>query len=204
MRFLGHAKAQTNGMNDPNPSLNKGWARFLQNVELAKHHDRPHLLDMSTMPNPILDKLLPTLLFVQLASFLDEALETYRHRGGISFPPRTKQDLYHRVELLRDRLKNPEDLHRIRTDRRDLAHNPHAFVLWQHLDDAIDLVDAELQNLGLVGTRPTYEFFAERSGAQASNDPRYLFEFDYEYGLKHDTDTVIAVTWTTRVAKDDD
>ena len=181
--------------------ISLGWARFLQNVEMARHYDEPYLLElMRKMPNPILDAMLPTLLFVQLMALLDDGLELYRTSKDIEFKPRTNQDLYHRIELLKNALSAPSELHTLRQKRNDLAHPPAAFADWAELGAAIEVVDVELTRLGLIEGRPEYKFFSARSGARNSSDPKYLFEFEYKYGLKQHGDVVLSVSWIDRIA----
>ena len=188
-------------LSDALAQLGASWTGFLQHVQLAKCHSRVPLLESVRIPNPLLDRLLPTLLFIQLMSLLDEALEEERAKTSLRFPRGSRPDLYHRIEILKHELKSPEDLHTLRKRRRDLAHSPAAFVAWEDLDHAIDVVERELRRFGVIGARPRYEFFAERSGVKESDDPECLFEFDYEYGLKRDGEVVLGVRWKKRVAR---
>lgn len=181
-------------------AIGGSWTNFLQQVELAKHYDAPYELELASMPrNPILDAILPTLLYVQLVSLLDEGLEAYRAAKGVPFTPKGKQDLFHRIELLRDHLRTPSQLHELRQKRKPLAHDPATFINWDELEQAIQLVDRELQGLGLTGERSRYEFFAERSGAESSDDPRVAFQYEYKFGLKHQGEVVRSLSWKNRV-----
>ena len=176
------------------------WMRFLQNVEMARHYDSPYELERASMPrNPIVDAILPTLLYVQLVSLLDEGLEAYRSAKDVPFPPKGKQDLFHRIELLKDHLRTPSQLHELRKKRKPLAHDPATFINWDELEQAIQLVDRELHGLGLTGERPRYEFFAERSGAESSDDPRVAFQYEYKFGLKHQGEVVRSLSWKKQV-----
>ena len=150
------------------------------------------------MPNPLLNRMLPTLLFVELISLLDEALEDYRLDKSLSFPKNGRHDLNQRIEILTKELKSPEKLHSLRQKRNDLAHSSDVFIDWADLDNAIGTVETELQNLNLIGVRPHYDFYAERSSVRESDDPRYRLQFDYKYGLKRDSEVVVRVSWSRR------
>lgn len=190
----------------------RAWHRFLQDLELAKTYPAAYQLAafMGGVPrNPILDRLLPWLLFVRLVSLLDEALG--EHISSQKLPFQGKPDLYHRLEYLKDRnlITNAAQLHALRERRRSLAHDslPNAVVdptglSWSDLSDAVDQVEAALQTLGLVGPRPCYAFFCERSSARPSADPRVAFGFDYSAGLKREGKVVVEFQWTASVFRE--
>jgi hypothetical protein len=47
------------------------------------------------IPNPLLESILPSMLYLRVVSILDEALEFYLDDHAIPWPPRTKKDFYH-------------------------------------------------------------------------------------------------------------
>jgi len=65
----------------------KAWHRFLQELELAKNYHLPYALDNlfgATPRNPLLEKLLPSLLYIRLVSLLDDALNLYLDNHGLT------------------------------------------------------------------------------------------------------------------------
>ena len=60
-------------------------------------------------------------------------------------------------------------------------------------------VEREFQHLGLVGIRPKYEFFANKSAARNDDDPKVMCAFDYTAGLKKDDVFVVSFDWTEKI-----
>ena len=181
--------------------LNNAWRRVLAMIELAKNHAKVHALDTGhAMPNPLLDRLLPSLLFINLVSLLDEALEVFLEVKHMTLPKGYKQDLFHRIKYLNQEghLKDSAGLQGLREKRNDIAHKE-VYATWTEVEHAIAKIEDELQELRFVGTRPNYEFFAERSGAQSSDDPNVAFTFYYCFGLKENDKEVVRVGWTSKV-----
>lgn len=118
-------------------------------------------------------------------------------------PKGFKNDLYRRTEFLlaEGLLNNGADLHRVREKRNELAHE-NKYANWSELDWALDATDDALQALGFVGTRPKYEFYAERSEGRGSTDPDVLIRWQCCYGLKTEGNKIIEVSWTESLFKD--
>lgn len=139
------------------------WHRFLQQVVLAREYQLPFELaqhvrrseDAVAGPkNPVLEELLPSLLFVRLASVLDEYLEDYIQMNDIRVSD--KRSLYDRIEALRHPLTEAERLQGIRKRRRPLAHEAAARCTWDDLEEAVAVVHQALRELGYVVQRPVY------------------------------------------------
>lgn len=110
--------------------------------------------------------------------------------------PIKKQGLYNKINVLGDSgiLKDKSELHRVRERRNELAHEASMFVQWSELYDCLDVVELELKNLGLVGDRPKYAWFAKVTPFTAPSGERQV---TYSYGLKSIGGlTVMDVTWT--------
>ena len=91
-------------------------------------------------------------------------------------------------------------LHRLREKRRGVAHESQPrSVGWTVLDEALNIVERELEHLGLVGARLKYEFFSERSRARGSDDPDVAFALDNSLGLKENGDWIVRFSWTTNI-----
>ena len=71
------------------------WKKLLQMIELAKHHDRPYLLSGigSLARNPILEELLPSLLFLQSVSIFEVAIREEMETRGLKLPKKAGKDL---------------------------------------------------------------------------------------------------------------
>jgi|CXWL01.1.fsa_nt_gi hypothetical protein len=143
----------------------KSWERFHQEALLARnYHMAPRRTEIQNnqIPNPVLDRLLPSVLFLRMVSILDEALEFNIDERNIAWPTNKKRDLYNKIDILGDSgiLRDKSQCHRIREKRNALAHDPGKFVEWSELYSHLDAVELELKNLGLVGERPRYAWFA--------------------------------------------
>ena len=185
-----------------NDDIYNSWIRLLQDIELAKNYKMPYTLELGTVaPNPLLDNLLPSLLFVRLVSLLDEALAYYLDTKDISLPKGYKNDLCNRLRYLGEEgiIRGVEELQRVREKRNEIAHQQGLYAIWQELGNALDRIESELQNLNFVGTRPRYESYAEKSQARESTEPDVDFAFDYCYGIKEAGEKVIEVSWTVNV-----
>jgi hypothetical protein len=170
------------------------WSTYLIEVQLAKNYTKVNLDAWESQhSNPILEILLPSLLYIRLVSLLDEALKEY---VVASMPSKTNLD--GRIDFLHDqgRLKDAARLHAIRLTRNALAHDPSRSCSWGDLEAANEAVGIELQALGLVGPRPTYEFYAERSLPVPPTEPGYLFSQVYGFGLKLECKKFVEFKWT--------
>lgn len=175
------------------------WFLFLQQFELLKHRHAVWLLkDHGPVPaNPTVDEAISTLSVIKAVCLLDEALELYRDAEGIAYPPKSRQDLNARIALLAEagRLRDSSELHRIRRLRNGLAHSS-VTVSQRQAADILDALHCELESLGLVGPRPVFEFFAERSQMQQIDDPAILGRFEYTYGLRARGRVTTKVSWS--------
>jgi hypothetical protein len=189
------------------------WHRLLQDTELAKNYDRVYALDDALVGrNPFLDDLLASFLFLRLLSLLDDALEEVAAAdSAIVFPkkkPAAKQDLFDKIDAMaaagRVTPDQATDLHGMRKWRNDIAHEPQPHYLeWQLLSKAFGICEAVLRRLGLSGPKPLYEFFAERSAAEASDDPRVFVAFRYQAGVKENGIPELTLHWTSKILKED-
>lgn len=161
----------------------KAWHRFLQEVELAKNYHMPYLLNGfgGTFRNPLLDYLLPSLLYVKITAILDEALIFFIDHRGFTVPKKYKKSLHGRIEFLKDQglVANYSALHGIRDCRNLLAHEVSATTTWENLDADLDTIENELQHFGFVDNRPDYKYFGERSAMRGCDEPGIAFVQDF-------------------------
>ena len=186
-----------------NQDILNGWKRLLQDIEFSKNYNRVdpgHI----TAKNPVLDKLLPSLLYIKMLTILDDALKHFIGYHSLSLPKKKyRNDLNGRLNFLHDlkKLKHFGQLDSVRKKRNDYGHETEVWSNWTEFENDLATIEAELQHLGYIGQRPSYEFFSERSGAQDSERPEVLAEFNYRYGLKLDGKEILTATYTKAIYK---
>ncbi|HWE36494.1 MAG TPA: hypothetical protein VG406_08010 [Isosphaeraceae bacterium] len=185
-------------------NIQSSWNGFLVDAELAKHYQMANMLAAGghlPAPNPILEALLPSLLYVRLGALVDDALEQFISMKGLVMPGKYRTDFNGRITFLDDQgyLKDANKIHNLRKRRNELAHEASRSCSWVDLDEATNVIDAELQHLELSGPRPAYEFYAERQPREQA-EPGYLMSMDYSYGLKVGGHIVAEVRWTKNLS----
>lgn len=191
-----------------NDDIQEVWNRYLQEVELASNYHMPYALDGfgTTFRNPLLDFLLPSLLYVKLASILDQALVSYMGIYGLKLPVEGfNKSLEGRLTFLNDQnlIHNYLDLDRIRKNRNGLAHQSSAVSGWTQLKEDLDIVEEELRQLGVVDERPEYQYFGERSKMRAGNQPGVDHERDFRFGVKRGDKVVMQFSFIQQILADD-
>lgn len=186
------------------PDIQRTWQTFLMDTELAKHYKLANMasgIGLSA-PNPILESLLPSLLYIRLGALLDESLEEYITSNSLVMSNRYRNDLNGRITFLDNegKLGSPTKLHEIREKRNHVAHEVAHSCTWTDLEEAIMNTDIELQHLGLVTERPQYEFYAERTRRKEA-ESGYMMTFACCYGLKVGEAKVVEVSWLENVGK---
>ena len=176
----------------------KAWYRLLQELELAKNYHMPYLLNGfgSTFRNPLLDFLLPSLLYVKMVAVFDEALVFLIDDRDLTPPKKYKKSLHGRLEFLNDQeiLKNFSALHEVKDNRNLLAHEVSSTADWEKLENDLQTVEAELRHLGFVGKRPDYKYFGERSAIRECDEPGVAFAQDFRFGIK--SNDQVAMEWS--------
>lgn len=131
----------------------------------------PQIPDVA--PSPVKGKLiallLPSLHLLTIVGLLDEALTEYIDVNEVSWPAKTKRDLFNRINVISNIVPElePTHLHQLRERRNFVAHDPGAFisnpVSWAELDSAIDCVCKSLKALGVIHEIPEIVPFFERT-----------------------------------------
>jgi hypothetical protein len=175
--------------------VQSGWFRFLMDAELAKSYKMAGMIGshgMGVTPNPLLESLLPSLLYIRLGAFLEDTFGDVIDARGL---PGKKDRFADRIEVLNSHqlLKDTAAVHLVRKRRNELAHEPGQSCDWDELENAIRIAHAELESLGLVGARPQYEFVGERK--MGTPDPDYSMAQDFCYGLKQNDEWVLKCSW---------
>jgi hypothetical protein len=188
-------------MATPGPSpTQEVWFKLLKDAEIARNYQAIGVVTQPWVPrspNPILDSLIPSLLYMRVGSIIDEAFEEYIESNDLTMGRAYREDFNGRTRFLADqnRLNDSTRVHGIRTRRNELAHEAKASCDWPELDGAIESAHVELQHLGLVGPRPQYSFFFERTPRSISFEPTTIIN-DYRYGLKEGDRLVVEVAWS--------
>jgi hypothetical protein len=127
--------------------VQKSWIRLLRWIVFARAYPLAYQIMSfgAGVPNPVLDRLLPTLLYVQVVSLFDQALASVIQERKMPRPPKWKPDLYHRIERVGARLCAKADCQALRERRRALAHEPESSVAWSDVEGAVEVVERELQ-----------------------------------------------------------
>jgi len=183
------------------PEILQAWHDFLRELAAARSYPNAYALDFGrTHRNPFLDSILPALLYIKMVAILDEALVSYLKSQQLTLPKKFKKSLHGRVEYLNEqgRLANYRDLNAIRDVRNLLAHGVSDKTTWKKLDTDLLTIESELQQLGIIGISPKFEFYGERSAMRSSDDPAIAFEQEYEIGVKKDGKKSLWYTFVRR------
>ena len=181
------------------------WRLLLIESEFARNYRIAYQLDAEAAArNPVLEKILPSLLHVKMAAVLDEALETHLVARSTSLPRKYRQTLGGRISFFQDskQIANGAELHAIQQRRNDLAHDISSSISWAQLDQDLATVHATLQHLGFVGSRPHFEIKAERLAMQVSEEPGVAWYCDYAVSLMEGGKIAAEFKWRSRLHND--
>lgn len=177
---------------------------FLVQLEFARHYPMAYSLSAGggrPPNNPVLERLLPSLLHIKMMALLDEALEEYLTGKGQKLPSKYRDDLNGRISYFSDAglVSNAPDLHVARKRRNGAAHELLSDVSWAEFDSDVDQVQAALDLLGLVPARPSFKVTAERSQMRESDDPTVFREQDFAVIVWQGEKKAGEFTWTERI-----
>lgn len=186
--------------NDENEEhLRSAWRIYLLEYEMAKNYDMPYKLTSigPTPNNPILDKLLPSLLFMRAMSILDESFKIELDNRKMQIAKNCKNNLNGRIITLSNEkiITCSENLHDLREQRNKLAHEDSS-VDWNELSSAVDLVGKTLQELNLVGVRPSFECFAVQGKMENSPNPKIIGTQKFECFINENGKRAIEFSWS--------
>lgn len=130
----------------------------------------PNIPDPTPSPvkGALLELLLPGLHLLNAVAILDEALSDHVEVTNIPWPPKTRRDLFNRLNVVAAAVPdlNAERLHSVRVLRNSVAHagDPalQRTVSWAALDDALTEVAGAFVALGLIEHVPNIVAFYER------------------------------------------
>lgn len=131
----------------------------------------PQIPDVT--PSPVkaglLALTLPSLHYLAIVSTLDDGLADYIEAKGIPWPPKTKRDLYNRINVVARFVTTIDsaELHKIRERRNKIAHEPDSVFVcpltWDELDIAITLICHTMKELDLIHDIPNITAFYKRT-----------------------------------------
>ena len=142
---------------------------------------------------PMVDRSMPTSSYIRLVAFADDVFGEYITLKGL----KKCKDLKTRIDVLMSHgLPNGTSLHAMRKVRNKLAHDPSAACEGEDVDSAINEVHRALEALGLVGTRPPYEFFLHSTMRDVPMES-WSHTRDYFYGLEvNNKEKIVEVSWS--------
>jgi hypothetical protein len=181
------------------------WRSFLIDVTFAKNHKLAYVDMPGPVPaNPVVERLLPSLLHVKAVAILDHALQLWIDDKGLVVPRPYRSDLNGRINFLADynHIADRAPLHAIRGTRNLLAHDPSGEVDWAELDRDVIIVHAALFELMIVKPMPTWEVSAERSGAGEGEILNAACTFHYAVRIKDGDKKIAEITWSTHLMKE--
>ncbi len=191
---------------DSQDDIRGAWRLFLIELEFARNYPMAYQLGHRlAVRNPVLEKILPSLLYIKMAALLDEGLAAYLISTTSVLPKAYRSTLDGRISFLTDsgKIPNGPALDAIRNKRNELAHETSSSVSWPQVDQDLASVHAALQHLGLVGARPRFDIRAERSGAQGSQEPGIIEYFDYSVTLTEGEKTAAEFKWRETLHSDE-
>jgi hypothetical protein len=187
-------------------SVRKSWRMLLMEWEAARHYHFPYvLLGGHTFRNPLIEPLLPSLLYIKAAAILDDALEQVVSSRHTKLPSRYGDNLDGRIAFLGETgdVTDPAALHGVRKRRNALAHSEGDRAEWDELENALDTIEDCLISLTLVSKRPKLEFFGERSALEASEEDGVSATRKFTIGVRVDGKVGWEASWNEKLYDSD-
>lgn len=148
-----------------------------------------------------------SLLHIKAVAIFDHALKAWLCEKGLTVPKKPYgTDLKGRIDFLtgQKHLNDASMLHRLRSVRNDLAHEPKGTITWQNLKEDIATINEAMKELKLVDDIPSLEIHAERSAAEESPDPNVNCIWHYKIAVKEADRVVAEIAWSQRLLNDDE
>ena len=190
----------------PATGIHETWLWFLQELATVRLSNSLTAAEAPAALDVIANLFLPALVYIKLVSIFDEALEFYINANRSTLPGGYQTTLHGKLSFLdgKDGFQYTQTIRDIKNKRNDIGHlptNPGNWqaqqVGWQELEKAIDDIEFVLQQLGIVGPRPTYETFGERLSETVPDDkPEVFMIHTYNYGLKENGKVILNFSHT--------
>lgn len=183
------------------------WRHFLIDLMFARNYTIGYLDHPGPVAkNPVVERLLPSLLQVKAVAILDHTLRAWIDDKGLVVPKKPYGiDLKGRIDYLADNghLADRSPLHSIRGTRNALAHEPAGAVDWAELDRDVAAIHSALSELKVVKEMPQWKISSERSAAQTGEIPNSICTFHYLIGITQGDKMVAEIKWAQHVMADD-
>jgi hypothetical protein len=189
------------------PDVSLVWRAFLIDAMFAQNYELGHIDSPGpTVKNPVVERLLPSLLHVKAVAILDHATKNWCNNKKLIIPKKPYgTNLNGRIDYLVDNgfLPDRSSLHAIRGTRNVLAHEPAGSVDWRQLDSDVKSIHGVLQKLDLVDEFPKWHISSERSAAGRPRIPDAMCTLDYRITIKDGERTVADITWCEHMMRED-
>lgn len=184
--------------------IDRAWHNFMLRKVLLTHQsicfDFYGIND--AVHHPIIRNTVASLLYINLVSILDDAIQERMIPDEYKRGKKTKN----RLEMLEKAgdLVNFDALIMINRRRNDFAHEWNQESSVQELEQAIERVQEQLQTWGLMIDRGEYELTFERTAARDSSQPGVLFEQDKIIRIQAGDKIVFELKQTSAYSKEHD
>jgi hypothetical protein len=182
------------------------WREFLVDAMFAENYELGYLDRLGPpLKNPVVERLLPSLLYVKAVAIFDYALRGWCDEKGLVIPKKPYgTDLKSRIDYLADHghLADCSPIQSIRGTRNVLAHEPAGAVDWSQLRSDVLALHGALKELGMAGDFPKWEISSERLAAQDPKVPDALFSFDYRIRIADGAKPVADISWSEHVMRE--
>ncbi len=181
-------------------AVESSWRSLLIDRELAKQYNTFSMIfggvGFNYASNPILDRLLPSLISVKALAVLDEALVAFLDSKGIDARAYgQREDLNGRIVTAEKAgfIRNGAVLHFARKRRNELAHESDTHAPWNECDTIVDAIQKFLEEQGLVEPMPKFDVGGGRSAApnDVLRPPGVLGHVDEWLTLSANGETVV-------------
>ncbi len=183
------------------------WRHFLIDLMFARNYTMGYLDHPGPVAkNPVVERLLPSLLQVKAVAILDHTLQAWIDDKGLVVPKNLYgTDLKGRINYLADNghLADRSPLHSIRGTRNILAHEPAGAVDWVELDRDVAVIHSALFELNVVKEMPQWKISSKQSGAQAGEIPKSDCTFHYRIAIEQGDKMVAEIKWAQHMMADD-
>ncbi len=192
----------------PATSIHENWLWFLQEKILIDAQDGFMVAEALGAISVIPRIFFPSLLYIKLVALFDEAVDYFITIQNLPISQQQNRGLDGRLSFLSQRgylqynKQTGDPLYDIKQKRNDLAHKPTDSAAWRtqqaslpDLEQAIDVIETVLQNLGLVGQRPHYEGYSESGGEAATPSKADVYMTRrYSMGVKENGKKIVEIT----------
>lgn len=149
--------------------------KVIAHAEMARLIPLIHDPGASPVKAEIMSQMLPAVHLIAVVSALDHGLEEFLDENDVPWPPKTRTNLFNRIELTAQHRPalNAGHLHEVRGWRNDVGHMTPSTILsaftWEMLAIAIERSLEAFIVMDLLSTKPTFERRYQR-------DPQYFLD----------------------------